>query len=95
MKRSLGKLSKRSRLLGRRARARRLGTSALLKKFAQGERVAIQLRSDYPGMPHPRYRGRTGLVVGMQGDAYIVEIQDGRGVKRLTVPGVHLVKVGS
>ncbi|MEM3030777.1 MAG: 50S ribosomal protein L21e [Candidatus Micrarchaeia archaeon] len=93
MKRSLGKLSKRSRLLRRRASARRLGTSALLRRFAQGERVAIQARGGHAGMPHPRYRGRTGRVVGMQGSAYIVEIQDGGAAKRLVVPGVHLVRV--
>jgi len=95
MKRSLGKLSKRSRLLRRRAGARRLGVGALLKKFMDGAEVSIQPVLGYSGMPHPRYRGRTGRIIGMMGNAYIVEIADGRAVKRLTIPGVHLRRVGS
>ncbi len=91
MKRSLGKMSKRSRLLRKRIGARRLGITKLVKSFAIGDRVHIDHKSAYfGGMPHPRYRGRIGTVVGKRGEAFIVEIQDYRMTKKLIIPVVHL-----
>ena len=91
MRRSLGKLSKRTRLLRKRSRSS-LTVSHRLRPFKVGDRVhltPISTRS----MPHPRYRGRTGAVVGLQGSAYVVEITDYNAVKRLVIEGVHLTKV--
>jgi large subunit ribosomal protein L21e len=45
-------------------------------------------------MPHPRYRGRTGIITAMRGKSYIVKIKDGNATKNLIVPPVHLRKVG-
>jgi len=42
------------------------------------------------GMPHPRYQGRTGIVVGYRGSAAEVEIGKGKNAKRLIVHPVHL-----
>jgi len=88
MKRCKGKISKRSRLLGR----KRLTVSALVRKFAVGDVVTIDIQNRYPGSPHPRYRGRSGEIIGTRGDAYIVQVRDGRMVKELIVPSVHLHK---
>ena len=89
MRRSLGKVSKRSRLLRRRTK---LGATKLLQNFELGDKVHIDLQTGYSGMPHPRYRGRSGSIVGKQGEAYIVEIQVMRAKKRLIIPPVHLRK---
>ena len=92
MRRSLGKMSKRSRSLG--AAARKLTIPGLISSFSVGDCVAIDNQSKYSGMPHPRYRGRTGIIIDTRGKAYVVKIKDGRMVKELTIQTVHLRKVG-
>lgn len=93
MRRSLGKMSKRSRALG--AAARKLTIPGLISSFKVGDRVAIDSQSKYSGMPHPRYRGRTGIITDTRGKAYVVKIQDGNMEKGLVIPPVHLRKVGT
>jgi len=90
MKRSLGKLSKRSRLLRRRTRVVASVASAM-EQFADGQRVHVTPISNR-SMPHPRYRGRTGVVVGKRGGAYVVELNDFNAVKRLVIDGAHLTR---
>jgi len=93
MKRSLGKMSKRSRLLRRRVSESKLGITKLIKTFAIGDRVVIDHKSSYfGGMPHPRYRGKLGIVTGKRGEAYIVEVKVYSSKKKLIVPPVHLEK---
>ena len=92
MRRSLGKMSKRSRSLG--AAARKLTIPGLISSFSVGDCVAIDNQSKYSGMPHPRYRGRTGIIIDTRGKAYVVKIKDGRMQKELTIPPVHLRSVG-
>ena len=83
-------MSKRSRLLRKRAGKKYLGIGKLMKSFALGARVCIRHEPGQEGMPHPRYRGRHGVVVGKQGGAYVVEIRDMNARKRLIIPAVHL-----
>lgn len=92
MRRSLGKMSKRSRALG--AAARKLTVPGLISGYSVGDVVAVDSQSKYSGMPHPRYRGRTGRIVETRGKAYVVLIKDGNMEKKLVVPPVHLRKVG-
>jgi large subunit ribosomal protein L21e len=92
MKRSLGKMSKRSRLLGR--SRRRLTIPGLVSSYSVGDCVSVDSQSKYPGMPHPRYRGRTGTIVATRGKAYVVEIRDMGARKRLIIPPVHLKSIG-
>ena len=93
MKRSLGKMSKRSRLRAR-VGHRRLGIPSIVKSFQQGERVAIDPKSGHFGnMPHPRYRGRHGVIIGRRGSAYVVEVRDYGALKKLIIPALHLERV--
>ncbi len=92
MRRSLGKMSKRSRALGH--AARKLTVPGLISGYSLGDRVAIDSQSKYSGMPHPRYRGRTGTITETRGKAYVVRIRDGNMMKNLVVPPVHLRLVG-
>ena len=93
MRRSLGKMSKRSRALGQ--SKRKLTIPGLISGYSIGDCVAIDSQSKYSGMPHPRYRGRTGTIVAQRGKSYVVEISDMNATKQLIIPPVHLKAVGN
>jgi len=85
-------MSKRSRALGQ--SKRKLTIPGLISGYSIGDCVAIDSQSKYSGMPHPRYRGRTGTIVAERGKSYVVEISDMRATKRLVIPPVHLKAIG-
>lgn len=65
-----------------------------LRQFEIGERVAIDIDpSQHSGMPHHRFQGRIGRVIGIQGRAYLVEVIDGSVRKIVVSSPVHLKKV--
>jgi large subunit ribosomal protein L21e len=43
-------------------------------------------------MPFRRFHGRTGRIVGKQGECYYVEIRDGNSMKKVLAHPVHLKK---
>ncbi|MEM5794476.1 MAG: 50S ribosomal protein L21e [Candidatus Aenigmatarchaeota archaeon] len=62
-----------------------------LQEFKEGQKVAIlQEPSSHSGMPHPRFKGRIGKVIGKRGKSYIVEITDGNKVKKIISRPEHL-----
>ncbi|MEM2869735.1 MAG: 50S ribosomal protein L21e [Thermoplasmata archaeon] len=64
-----------------------------LQELEVGDRASIHLDGRvHDGMPHPRYQGKTGRVVGRQGRAYLVEIIEGRKRKTLLAGPEHLRK---
>jgi large subunit ribosomal protein L21e len=89
VKRSRGKLSKRSRLLRNRTRER-TSISKVIREFKIGETVSIDPKSSFSGMPHPRYRGKTGVIAARRGNAYLVSIKVYNAQKTLVIPPVHL-----
>jgi large subunit ribosomal protein L21e len=92
MKRSVGKFSKRTRCLRKRAGKKSIPMRRLLGSFGIGDKVCINFAPSQKGLPHPRYRGRHGMVVGMRGKSYIVDVNVGNSTKRLILPGMHLKK---
>lgn len=67
--------------------------SRAIKEFDSGEKVHINIDSSiHKGRPHPRFHGRTGEIVGKQGDAYKVRIKDKQKDKILIVKSNHLEK---
>ena len=88
MRRSLGKMSKRTRNLG--MAQRKLSVAQKVRRYAVGDRVALDHNSRFEGMPHPRYRGRVGTIQRLRGQSYEVEITDGNALKILIIPAVHL-----
>jgi len=80
-------MSKRSRSLGQ--AQRKLTIPGLISAYSIGDCVAIDSQSKYSGMPHPRYRGRTGTIVAQRGKSYVVKISDMKATKELVIPPVH------
>jgi large subunit ribosomal protein L21e len=59
--------------------------------FDDGDSVHLKIDPSVPdGRFHPRFDGRTGEIVGTQGDAYKVSIVDGSTEKTLLVGAAHL-----
>ena len=62
-----------------------------VQQFDNGEKVHLKLDPSVPkGQFHPRVNGRTGTVVGEQGSAFKVEIEDGSVTKTLIAAAAHL-----
>lgn len=62
-----------------------------LREFAVGDRVHVVLEpSDPHGQPHPRYQGRTCVVLERVGRSYRVAFYDGGKLKQLIAAPVHL-----
>jgi len=62
-----------------------------IQEFAEGDIVNIDLDPGIQdGMPHPKFQGRTGKVVGQRGRAYIVEVRDGGLMKEVIILPEHL-----
>jgi len=73
--------------------ARERGKASIRKYLAQydeGDIVSIVINPTYQQIPHPRFQGKTGRVVGKQGRAYFVEIRDGGKTKRILATPQHL-----
>ena len=65
-----------------------------LQEFKKNQRVVIlQEPSSQKGMPHPRFKGVAGRIIGKRGKSYIVEIVDGNKVKKLISRPEHLKAV--
>lgn len=64
-----------------------------LQDFQPGERVVIKINpSVHRGMPHRRYHGRIGEVLGKRGMAYLVQVRLGDKIKMLTILPDHLIR---
>ncbi|UCE91031.1 MAG: 50S ribosomal protein L21e [Methanobacteriota archaeon] len=81
-------------VMQKRARERGLSTiTRAFQKFDVGETASVSLDpSIHKGQPHMRFHGRTGVVVGTQGEAYMLELRDGGKSKRIIVRPEHLRK---
>ena len=88
MKRSHGfRVGSRKKLTKRRRYRGMTPITHSLRTFEEGEKVVIKIDpSIHKGMPHPRFYGRIGVVVGKQGRVYKVEIKDG-GKKKILLCG--------
>jgi len=65
-----------------------------MQSFNVDEMASISINPSYQSIPHPRYQGRTGRIVGKQGRAYFVGDKDGGQVKKILVTPEHLIKSG-
>ncbi len=69
----------------------RLFIRRVLHPYDVGDRVAIVINgAQQMGMPHRRFQGRTGVITGMQGRAYIIAVKDGNMAKTVISRPEHL-----
>ena len=92
MQRSRGFRSKTRQLLKKKPRARGLSPITRgFQTFEEGEKVNIVIDpSIHKGMPHSRFHGLTGVVTGIRGTAY--EVNVGGKTKIVVSRPEHLVK---
>lgn len=92
MKKSKGYRSKTRRLLSKKPREKgKIQLSKLLHEYQLGNSVTVKIDpSVQKGMPHRRYHGRIGTVVGKRGRSYIVSVTQGDAVKEIIVRPEHL-----
>ncbi|HUI39652.1 MAG TPA: 50S ribosomal protein L21e [Methanothrix sp.] len=62
-----------------------------IQEFEQGAKVHVLIDpSKHKGMPHPRFHGKTGEIIGKRGRAYLLKVTDGDAVKTLIALPEHL-----
>jgi large subunit ribosomal protein L21e len=67
------------------------GLSKLLQQYNPGDRVLVKLNpSIHKGMPHRRFHGKVGIIESTRGQAYIVNVTQGKAVKEIIVRPEHL-----
>ncbi|HII15986.1 MAG TPA: 50S ribosomal protein L21e [Nanoarchaeota archaeon] len=70
----------------------KISISRYFKSFKEGDTVVLKPEpSVHAGMPYPRFQGKSGLVVGKQGECYKVMIKDGSMEKMIIVHPIHLL----
>jgi large subunit ribosomal protein L21e len=75
---------------GKRER-RRLFISRSMHPYQEGDKVAIVLDgAQQRGMPHRRFQGKTGVISGTQGRAFVVKVSDGNMMKTVVARPEHL-----
>jgi len=96
MRKSKGYRAKTRKLLKKKPRERgKIKISRLLCNYQPGDNVVIKIDpSVQKGMPHRRYHGRVGTVVGRRGRSYIVSVTQGDAVKEIIVRPEHLEPYG-
>lgn len=69
------------------------GLSQHFQEFNTGDYVAFVKEPSATANISLRYQGRTGIITGKQGRAYIVEIKDGNKKKKFLISPIHLKKI--
>ncbi|ADI31174.1 50S ribosomal protein L21e [Staphylothermus hellenicus] len=65
--------------------------SLLMIDYKPGDKVHIVVNpAIHKGMPHRRYHGKTGIIIGKRGKAYIVKVTLGDKEKTLFIRPEHL-----
>jgi large subunit ribosomal protein L21e len=63
-----------------------------IQEFQPGSKVHVLIDpSIHKGMPHPRFHGKTGEVVGKRGRAFVLKITDGNATKTVITLPEHLM----
>ncbi len=65
--------------------------TALIQKFDIGQKVHVVVEpSVQKGMPHRRFHGMTGTVIGQRGRAWLLSVRDGGKEKVIIARPQHL-----
>jgi large subunit ribosomal protein L21e len=89
VKRSLGKMSKRTKILGK--SAKKLTASQIVKEYQIGQKVVLVPHPSYPkGFFHPKFKGKIGTIIQKKGRGYDIEIFDGNKRKIISTTSEHI-----
>lgn len=92
-KKAKGKRARTRSVLRRNVRAQTT-VNEIIKEIKVGDTVQININSSVQkGMPFRRTHGKTGKVIGFQGNTPIVDIKDGNKKKKILSHRVHLKKI--
>lgn len=96
VKASKGIRSKTRHTLKKKAREKGLTPiTRFFQEFSIGEKASIIIDPGIQrGHPHPRFHGQTGTIIGKQGDAFLVEINEKGKLKTVIAMPEHLRKLG-
>lgn len=65
--------------------------TSVIQNYEIGQKVHVVVEpSVQKGMPHRRFHGKTGTVIGQRGRAWVVEVSDGNSVKQVIARPQHL-----
>ena len=69
----------------------RVFINRIMHPYSEGDSVAIVLDgAQQKGMPHRRFQGKTGIITGTQGRAYVGRVADGNMMKTVVARPEHL-----
>ncbi len=92
-KRSHGLFVGRTRHLARHHKPSSLSVNDYIKKFEVGEKVVIVPKGNTRDIPHPRYRGRIGVITEKRGASYVIKVRIMSAERTLIAPAIHLERV--
>jgi len=92
MRHSVGYRNRTRSVLKKRPRERGLSPiNRILRDYAEGEKVAVKIDpSTVKGMPHRRFQGKTGTIMGKRGRAYVVKAHMGGYEKTIIIRPEHI-----
>ncbi|MCR6623277.1 MAG: 50S ribosomal protein L21e [Candidatus Verstraetearchaeota archaeon] len=92
VKHSVGYRSRTRKLLRKNVREKGLTPlSRIIYPYKEGDNVSIVIDpSVHKGMPHRRYHGKVGTIIGRRGRAYIIKVNLGEKEKTLIVRPQHI-----
>lgn len=89
---SHGFLRRSRRILEKKARDRgKISIRKYLQKFNIGDIARISIDSFYRNISYPKFQGKIGKIIGRQGRAYYIEINDNGRKKTVLVCPEHLI----
>ena len=70
-----------------------IGLSKIFRAYKPGDNIVLMHNLSFPRAFHQRLQGKTGIIKGKRGRAYIVELKDIRKTKTYIINQVHLKKI--
>lgn len=68
------------------------GLSRLMYQYSVGDYVIIDIDPTFiETAPHRRYQGRVGRIIEKRGRAYVIEVREGRKIKKIIATPDHFI----
>lgn len=71
----------------------KIGLSRIFSELNEGDKVALVRDLSFKASFPERFQGKTGKIIGKRGDAYVVELYDGKKLKRIVSKKINLKKL--